>query len=92
MNAPDQAGRGRTNPDVRHLREGEGGPYVSDVGIGLGSRLPVNADGALLSYAWNGTQHMTLRVIELVRQLRGTAVHRVPGAEVGLAAALERDV
>lgn len=67
-------------------REGEGGPYVSDVGIGLDSPLPVNTDGGLLSYAWNGTQHMTLRVIELVRQLRGTAVHQVDGASVGLAA------
>jgi acetyl-CoA acetyltransferase len=67
-------------------KEGEGGPYVADTGIGLDSPLPVNTDGGLLSYAWNGSQHMTLRVIELVRQLRGTAVHQVEGAQVGLAA------
>jgi len=67
-------------------KEGEGGPYVESVGIGLDSPLPVNTDGGLLSYAWNGTQHMTLRVIEVVRQLRGSAVHQVPGAEIGLAA------
>ena len=67
-------------------KEGEGGPYVQQVGIGLDAPLPVNPDGGLLSYAWNGMQHMTLRVIELVRQLRGTAVHQVAGAEVGLAA------
>ncbi|HTK68064.1 MAG TPA: thiolase family protein [Pseudonocardia sp.] len=67
-------------------KEGEGGPYVESVGIGLDSPLPVNTDGGLLSYAWNGTQHMTLRVAEVVRQLRGAAVHQVPDAEVGLAA------
>lgn len=65
---------------------GEGGAYVEDVGIGLGSPLPVNPDGGLLSYAWNGLQHQTLRVVELVRQLRGTAVHQVDGARTGLAA------
>jgi acetyl-CoA acetyltransferase len=67
-------------------KEGEGGPYVESTGIGLDSPLPVNTDGGMLSYAWNGTQHMTLRVIEVVRQLRGTAIHQVAGAEVGLAA------
>jgi acetyl-CoA acetyltransferase len=67
-------------------KEGEGGPYVENTGIGPDSPLPVNPDGGLLSYAWNGMQHMTLRVIELVRQLRGTAVNQVAGAEVGLAA------
>ncbi len=66
--------------------EGEGGTYVEDVGIGLDSPLPVNVDGGLLSYAWNGLQHQTLRVVEIVRQLRRTAVHQVPEAEVGLAA------
>lgn len=66
--------------------EGEGGRYVQDVGIGLESPLPVNVDGGMLSYAWNGLQHQTLRVIEVVRQLRGTAVHQVSGAQVGLAA------
>jgi acetyl-CoA acetyltransferase len=66
--------------------EGEGGPYITDVGIGLDSTLPVNVDGGMLSYAWNGLQHQTLRVAEVVRQLRGSAVHQVAGARVGLAA------
>lgn len=67
-------------------KEGEGGPYVESVGIGLESPLPVNVDGGLLSYAWNGMQHQTLRIIEVVRQLRGTAVHQVPNARAGVAA------
>ena len=65
--------------------EGEGGPYVDEVGIGIESPLPVNTDGGCLSYAWNGTQQQTLKVIEIVRQLRGTAVHQVDDAQTGLA-------
>jgi len=65
--------------------EGEGGPYVEDVGTGLDSPIPVNPDGGCLAYTWNGTQQQTLKVVELVRQLRGTAVHQVAGAEIGLA-------
>ena len=65
---------------------GEGGPYVESMGIGPGSPVPVNLDGGLLSFAWNGGQHTTLRVIEAVRQLRGTAVHPVAGARVAMVA------
>jgi acetyl-CoA acetyltransferase len=65
--------------------EGEGGPYVEETGIGLGSPLPVNTDGGCLSYAWNGLHQQTLKVVEIVRQLRGEAVFQVDGAEVGIA-------
>jgi acetyl-CoA acetyltransferase len=65
--------------------EGEGGPYVAETGIGLGSPLPVNTDGGCLSYAWNGLHQQTLKVVEIVRQLRGEAVFQVDGAEVGIA-------
>ena len=65
--------------------EGEGGPYVAQTGIGLGSPLPVNTDGGCLSYAWNGLHQLTLKVVEVVRQLRGEAVFQVDGAEIGLA-------
>lgn len=65
--------------------EGEGGPYVEDIGIGLGSPLPVNTDGGCLSYAWNGIHQQTLKVVEIVRQLRGEAVFQVEGAEIGIA-------
>jgi acetyl-CoA acetyltransferase len=65
--------------------EGEGGPYVAGTGIGLGSPLPVNTDGGCLSYAWNGLHQQTLKVVEIVRQLRGEAVFQVKGAEIGIA-------
>lgn len=64
---------------------GEGGPYLEDAGIGLGSPLPVNTDGGCLSYAWNGLHQQTLKVVEIVRQLRGEAVFQVDGAEIGIA-------
>ncbi|MEU7550895.1 thiolase family protein [Streptomyces sp. NPDC044571] len=66
--------------------EGEGGPLVAAGAIARDGRHPVNPDGGCLSYAWNGTQQMTLRVVEAVRQLRGTAVHQLAGAEVALVA------
>jgi acetyl-CoA acetyltransferase len=65
--------------------EGEGGPYVEEAGIGLGAPLPVNTDGGCLSYAWNGLHQQTLKVVEIVRQLRGQAVFQVDGAEIGIA-------
>lgn len=66
--------------------EGEGGDYVTSESIGIGGPRPVNADGGCLSYAWNGTQQMTLKVIECVRQIRGTAVHQINNVETALAA------
>lgn len=67
--------------------EGEGGPFVEDGTIALGGRHPTNPDGGCLSYTWNGTQQMTLKVVECVKQLRGEAGGRqVEGAEVALAA------
>lgn len=66
--------------------EGEGGAYVADRSIGLDGPRPVNPDGGCLSYAWNGTQQMTLKVIECVRQLRGTAVHQLADPHLTLAA------
>jgi acetyl-CoA acetyltransferase len=65
--------------------EGEGGPFVEGGYLALDGAHPVNPDGGCLSYAWNGTQQMTLKVMECVRQLRGTAVHQVPKAEVAVA-------
>ncbi|MBE8516974.1 thiolase family protein [Amycolatopsis sp. H6(2020)] len=64
--------------------EGEGGPLVESGAIAVGGKFPVNPDGGCLSYSWNGTQQMTLKVVEAVRQLRGSAVHQVGGAEVAV--------
>jgi acetyl-CoA acetyltransferase len=66
--------------------EGEGGPFVQDGNIALDGRYPTNPDGGCLAYAWNGTQQMTLKLVEAVRQLRGTAVNQVEGAETAIAA------
>lgn len=66
--------------------EGEGGPYVEAGHIALDGAHPVNPDGGCLSYAWNGTQQMTLKVVEAVRQLRGSAVNQITDASVAVAA------
>lgn len=66
--------------------EGEGGEYVATQTIGLDAPQPVNPDGGCLSYAWNGTQQMTLKVIECVRQIRGTAVNQLADVQTALAA------
>jgi acetyl-CoA acetyltransferase len=64
--------------------EGEGGPLAAAGAIAVHGKHPVNPDGGCLAYAWNGTQQMTLKVVEAVRQLRGTAVHQVGGAELAV--------
>ncbi|MGI3199101.1 thiolase C-terminal domain-containing protein [Streptomyces sp. GLT-R25] len=64
--------------------EGEGGPLAASGAIAVGGKHPVNPDGGCLAYAWNGTQQMTLKVVEAVRQLRGSAVHQVEGAQVAV--------
>jgi len=61
--------------------EGEGGPFVTHGELSPTGQHPVNPDGGCLSYAWNGTQQLSLKVVEAVRQLRGAAVHQVTGAE-----------
>jgi len=66
---------------------GEGGAYSTPENIGLGGRTPVNPDGGLLSYTWLGAQQMTLKIIEAVRQLRGTAVNQIPDVNLALATA-----
>jgi acetyl-CoA acetyltransferase len=61
-------------------REGEAAQYIRDKGIGPGSPLPVNTNGGLLSEAHLiGINHL----VEMVRQLRGTAGQRqLPRAEL----------
>ncbi|MGX7727824.1 thiolase family protein [Rhodococcus sp. 2H158] len=66
---------------------GEGGAYCTPDTIGLGGSTPVNPDGGLLSHSWLGAQQMTLKVIEAVRQLRGTAVNQVADVELAMAGA-----
>jgi acetyl-CoA acetyltransferase len=66
--------------------EGEGGDFVAGDRLTLGGDCPTNLDGGILSHSWIGTGQLTLKVIECVRQLRGTCGPRqVPGAELALA-------
>jgi acetyl-CoA acetyltransferase len=60
--------------------EGEAWRWIAESGLDLGSPLPVNTNGGLLSEAHLlGYGHL----IEMVRQLRGTAGPRqVPDASV----------
>ena len=68
--------------DLGFCGKGEGGAFVEGGALGLGGRLPVNTHGGLLSQShMAGMNH----VVELVRQLRGTAGRaQVADAEVGL--------
>lgn len=66
--------------------EGEGGAFGETGSFELGGKHPVNPDGGLLSHSWLAGQQTTMRVIECVRQLRGTAVNQVPDAELAYAA------
>jgi acetyl-CoA acetyltransferase len=61
---------------------GEGSSYVAEVGIGPGSKVPVNTHGGLLAQAHiAGMNHVT----EAVRQLRGSAgPAQVENASLGL--------
>ena len=68
--------------DMGFCAKGEGGPFVEGGRLRLGGTLPTNTHGGLLSQAhvW-GLNH----IVELVRQLRGTAGRaQVRDAEVGL--------
>jgi acetyl-CoA acetyltransferase len=60
---------------------GEGGQFAMDGHVSPGGRHPVNLDGGCLSYAWNGTQQLSLKIVEAVRQLRGTAAQQRLGAQ-----------
>lgn len=61
--------------------EGEGTDLATEAGIGADGKLPINTDGGLMSFAHIGWGAPTIKIIEAVRQLRGTAPSgQVPGA------------
>ena len=74
-----------TLENLGFCKQGEGGFFVENGGIGLAGRLPVNPDGGGLSSNHSGMRGIFL-VIEAVRQLRGGLGDRqVEGAEIALA-------
>jgi acetyl-CoA acetyltransferase len=68
--------------DMGFCGKGEGGPFVSGGRLRHdGGGLPFNTHGGLLSHAYVlGIAH----VVELVKQLRGTAAAQVSGCEVAV--------
>jgi acetyl-CoA acetyltransferase len=65
--------------------EGEGGAFVEGGRLDLGGQCPTNLDGGMLAGSWTGTAQLTMKVIEGVRQLRGTCgTRQVPGAKLAL--------
>jgi acetyl-CoA acetyltransferase len=68
-------------------KQGDGGPFALDTGIGINGGLPTCTDGGVLSFSHIGWGAPTLKIIEAVRQIRGDGGDRqVPGARTGLVA------
>jgi acetyl-CoA acetyltransferase len=67
--------------------EGEGTDFALATGIGPDGKLPTCTDGGLLAFSHIGWGAPTLKLVEAVHQVRGTAGERqIDGAEVALAA------
>ncbi|MCZ7526402.1 MAG: thiolase family protein [Acidimicrobiia bacterium] len=68
--------------DMGFCAKGEGGAFVEgETLFHDAGKLPFNTHGGLLSHAYVlGIAH----VVEVVKQLRGTAPAQVPGAEIGV--------
>lgn len=70
-----------------YCAEGEGLDFVDERGVGvMPGQLPINTDGGLMSFGHIGWSGPTLKIVEVVRQLRGEATSaQVPDAKLGLA-------
>jgi acetyl-CoA acetyltransferase len=65
--------------------EGEGGDFVMDGRIALDGECPLATDGGLMSFSHPGSAQLSQRVVEAVKQLRGTCGDRqVPNARVAM--------
>lgn len=65
---------------------GEGARLVRDRATALGGRVPVNPSGGLLARGHPVGATGVVQLVELTKQLRGTATaHQIPGVKVALA-------
>jgi acetyl-CoA acetyltransferase len=65
--------------------EGEGVDFLFENGITVDGKYPTNTDGGLLSFSHTGWGGPNLKVIEAVRQLRGTSTgDQIANAETAL--------
>jgi acetyl-CoA acetyltransferase len=66
-------------------KPGEGGAFFAQGHARIGSKLPVNTHGGMLSHAHAGAAGGLFGIVEAVRQLRGGLGERqVQGAELAL--------
>jgi acetyl-CoA acetyltransferase len=73
----------------RYCDIGEGPDFVAGDAIEVGGRYPVVTDGGTMSHSHTGESQRIQRVVQAVRQLRGTsAANQVADARVAIVAAL----
>ncbi|GAA1838598.1 thiolase family protein [Pseudonocardia ailaonensis] len=71
----------------RYCEVGEGADLVADGAIEVGGKYPVVTDGGTMSHSHTGESQRIQRVVQAVRQLRGTsAANQVAGAETAIVA------
>ncbi len=74
---------------LRYCDVGEGAAFVAGDAIEVGGRYPIVTDGGTMSHSHTGESQRYQRVVQAVRQLRGTsAANQVADAEVALVAQL----
>ena len=70
-----------------YCKPGEGADLVADGAIEVGGKYPIVTDGGTMSHSHTGESQRIQRVVQAVRQLRGTsAANQVVGAETALVA------
>jgi acetyl-CoA acetyltransferase len=73
----------------RYCDIGEGAAFVDDGAIEVGGSYPIVTDGGTMSHSHTGESQRLQRVVQAVRQLRGTsAANQVADARIALVAQL----
>ncbi len=74
---------------LRYCGVGEGAAFVAGDAIEVGGRFPIVTDGGTMSHSHTGESQRYQRVVQAVRQLRGTsAANQVADPQVALVAQL----